>query len=112
MFIALFNLIVYCYALSNSSYLQISRPPTPSFKLYYELHGQGPTKLLLIMGLGFSLEGWIDQVKYFGIERQDEYTVLVYDNRGIGFTDTVFSIASTSEFAKDASDLLDHVGLR
>lgn len=91
-------------------FLEISRPPTLPFQLHFEIHGQGPMKVLFIMGLGISLEGWEYQREYFGLERQDKYTILLFDNRGAGMSDTVHTRATTTELAKDASDLLDHVG--
>ena len=57
-------------------------PDTP-LTLNYELHGVGPKKLLLIMGLITDLGAWYQTIQYFtGLN--DGYQLCVYDNRGVG----------------------------
>ena len=69
-----------------------------------EIHGTGPEKLVFIMGFEFSIFflydllsfrftrlnstsfGWANQVKYFA--RKNAYQVLVFDNRGVGNSDS------------------------
>lgn len=46
---------------------------------------------------------------YFGHERGDKYSVLVFDNRGAGASDRPFMRYSTSEMAHDLLELLDHL---
>lgn len=79
--------------------------PLESHSLYYEIHGNGPEKIVLIMGfvhsqslsqLALSTEeifrlnstsfSWEPQVEHFG--RAGPYTVLVFDNRGVGNSGT------------------------
>ncbi|GBE80863.1 hypothetical protein SCP_0305830 [Sparassis crispa] len=74
--------------------------PIESHSLYFEQHGSGPEKMLFIMGCvrnarnlsiashtynislnSTSFTGY-QQVEYFG--RKPEYSILVFDNRGIG----------------------------
>ena len=78
--------------------------PLESHSLYFEQHGSGPEKLLLIMGyvelllrcivrrfndvhrLNSTSFAWFPQVDHFG--KKPEYSVLVFDNRGVGNSDT------------------------
>ena len=99
----------------------------------YEIHGHGPRLLVvspptfprdaakhaplltaasaqLIMGLGGLKSSWQRQTKDFGHEQADKYSMLIFDNRGIGDSDKPFMRYSTSEMALDTLELLDHVG--
>ncbi|KAG5926215.1 hypothetical protein E4U53_003117 [Claviceps sorghi] len=78
--------------------------------LYWEVHGEGPTKILLVMGLGGTLTGWQNQTLHFGHTHGDKYSVLVFDNRGIGRSDAPLARYTTSDMARDAVELLDHLG--
>ncbi|RMZ84041.1 hypothetical protein DV737_g1325, partial [Chaetothyriales sp. CBS 132003] len=80
------------------------------FKVWYELHGKGPTRLVLIMGLGAYRTAWKRQTRYFGHQRADDYSVLVFDNRGIGKSGKPSTRYSTSEMAYDVVDLLVGIG--
>jgi len=80
------------------------------FKLAYELHGHGPKKLVFIMGLGGFMKTWQRQTKDFGHTQASDYSVLVFDNRGMGESDKPILRYTTSEMAKDVIELLDHVG--
>ncbi|TGO08768.1 hypothetical protein BTUL_0192g00020 [Botrytis tulipae] len=62
------------------------------------------------MGLGSNKSTWQRQTLYFGHERGDKYSSLVFDNRGMGGSDTPILRYSTSEMAKDCVELLDHLG--
>ncbi|POW14088.1 hypothetical protein PSHT_07520 [Puccinia striiformis] len=103
-------------------------------KLYYELHGtlDGAQKLIFVMGKHLSLSfdhrlvliismfvlhaglnnscgAWANQVKHFS--KKADHAVLVFDNRGVGNSDTgAFGIYKTSEMAKDTIDLMEHLG--
>ncbi|BGP43815.1 hypothetical protein JCM10450v2_008013 [Rhodotorula kratochvilovae] len=86
------------------------RAPAPH-KLYYELHGEDkPTskRLVFTMGLNNSSFAWHHQVSYFSA--LPGYAVLVFDNRGVGWSDTPAGMYSTSEMAKDVEELLDFLG--
>lgn len=67
----------------------------------------GPVKILFIMGLSVSLEGWEYQVEYF--KNMPQFSICVFDNRGAGFSGNPSSITSTLEMAKDALCLLNHL---
>lgn len=80
------------------------------FKLSYELHGHGPSRIVWIMGLGGVKQTWQRQTKDFGHTEADKYTCLLFDNRGMGESDKPILRYTTSEMAKDVIELLDHVG--
>ncbi|KAI0637129.1 alpha/beta-hydrolase [Trametes polyzona] len=82
--------------------------PLESHSLYYEVHGSGPEKVVFIMGLNSSSAGWVSQVEHFG--RKPEYSVLVFDNRGVGNSGTPRGPYSTGGMAQDVVTLLDFVG--
>ncbi|KAH8108127.1 alpha beta-hydrolase [Cristinia sonorae] len=79
-----------------------------SHSLYYEQHGNGPTRVLFIMGLNSSSFAWWPQVAHFGCK--PEYSVVVFDNRGVGNSGTPRGPYSTSGMAEDAVVLLDYLG--
>jgi pimeloyl-ACP methyl ester carboxylesterase len=45
----------------------------------------------------------------FGHEQGDQYSFLIFDNRGIGASDKPIMRYSTSEMAKDIVELVDHL---
>lgn len=62
------------------------------------------------MGLGAFRTAWKRQTRYFGHQRSSQYSCLVLDNRGMGFTDIPTTRYSTTEMAQDVIELLHHVG--
>lgn len=62
------------------------------------------------MGLGSFKSAWQRQTLHFGHEHGDKYTVLILDNRGMGDSDVPLMRYSTSEMARDAIEVLEHVG--
>ncbi|KAI9482711.1 MAG: Alpha/Beta hydrolase protein, partial [Benjaminiella poitrasii] len=83
-------------------HLRQSKP----IKLYYEMHGNGPERVLLVMGLSTPCSAWDNQTKF--LAETGQYTVIVFDNRGMGFSDAPIGFYSTSQMAMDAFELLDH----
>ncbi|KAF9792418.1 alpha/beta-hydrolase [Thelephora terrestris] len=79
-----------------------------SHSLYYEQHGTGPEKIVFIMGLNSTSFSWTNQVEYFG--NNPKYSILVFDNRGVGNSGTPFGPYTTSEMARDVVVLLDYIG--
>ena len=61
------------------------------------------------MGLGGDHYMWKPQIDYFS-KRPAEFQTLVYDNRGVGFSDHVLGRYTTRGMAQDAIDVMDHVG--
>lgn len=62
------------------------------------------------MGLGAIKSAWQRQTLHFGHVHGDEYSSLVFDNRGIGASDKPLLRYSTSEMARDVVDLVDQLG--
>ena len=69
-----------------------------------------------IIGLGGFSSAWQRQAKDFGHSpktnggQSQKYSVLVFDNRGMGKSDKPIARYTTSELAKDTFELADHVG--
>ncbi|RPD65974.1 alpha/beta-hydrolase [Lentinus tigrinus ALCF2SS1-7] len=82
--------------------------PLESHSLYYELHGTGPEKVVFIMGLNSTAAAWLPQVDYFG--SKPEYSVLVFDNRGVGNSGAPRGPYTTSAMANDVIILLNYIG--
>ncbi|KAG0327319.1 hypothetical protein BG004_002790 [Podila humilis] len=85
-----------------------SRDNKQPVRLYYEKTGNGPKKLLLIMGLNSPGSAWEPVVEHFA--KRPEYTTVFFDNRGVGFSDAPKGLYSTSQMALDTLDLLDALG--
>lgn len=62
------------------------------------------------MGLGSFKSAWQRQTLHFGHDHGDTYSVLTLDNRGMGDSDVPLMRYSTSEMARDAVEVLQHVG--
>ncbi|EJT98504.1 alpha/beta-hydrolase [Dacryopinax primogenitus] len=81
---------------------------TESHALYFEQHGSGPEKIVLIMGLNSTSFSWAPQVDYFA--KNPRYSVLVFDNRGVGHSEAPRGPYTTRGMADDVLKLLDYVG--
>ncbi|KAI0682780.1 alpha beta-hydrolase [Cytidiella melzeri] len=93
--------------LSTGSTPTLRPPPSREYSLYYEQHGSGPEKVVFIAGMNSSSFAWAWQVPYF--TRLTEYSVLVFDNRGVGNSDAPVGPYSTSGMAEDLLVLLQHL---
>jgi 3-oxoadipate enol-lactonase len=71
-------------------------------RLYYEIFGEGEP-LLLIMGLGGTLQGWALQIPALA----EHYRVIALDNRGAGRSDKPDAPYDTATFAADTVSVLD-----
>ena len=74
-------------------------------QIYYEIVGNGP-RLLLLNGTGADLrrkQPWVDRLN-------DHFTVLRFDQRGLGQTDKPDKHYSMADYADDAAALMDLVG--
>ncbi|OAA34666.1 glycylpeptide N-tetradecanoyltransferase [Beauveria brongniartii RCEF 3172] len=76
----------------------------------WQIHGHGPIKIVLIMGLAASMNAWQRQTCYFGHDHADQYTMLLLDNRGVGTSDKPLARYTTTEMAADVVEVLDHLG--
>jgi pimeloyl-ACP methyl ester carboxylesterase len=70
--------------------------------IYWEEHGRGEP-LLLIMGLGVTLEGW----SRIGPVLADRYRTILFDNRGSGRSDVPPGPYAIETMAEDAIAVLD-----
>ena len=75
-------------------------------KIYWEAHGSGDP-LLLIMGLGASLEAW-DRIAPALATR---YRTILFDNRGVGRSEVPPGPYSLEMMADDAAAVLDAAGV-
>ncbi len=76
-------------------------------RLYYERSGRGPD-LVLIEGLGVATWLWEKQMPEFS----RHFTVLAFDNRGVGRSDKPAGPYSIRMMADDLKALLDTLGIR
>ncbi|ORY40766.1 alpha/beta-hydrolase [Rhizoclosmatium globosum] len=76
--------------------------------MWYKLTGTGPIKVIFIMGLNLTHKSWSYQQDYFSALPQ--YSTLVFDNRGVGYSDTPAAPYTTGMMAKDTLALLEWVG--
>ncbi len=75
---------------------------TNGTELYYEITGSGPN-LVLIEGLGAALYLWEKQIP----ELSKYFTVIAYDNRGVGRSDKPAGPYTINMMAKDLAGLMD-----
>src|SRR5689334_6518850 len=75
-------------------------------ELRVEVIGAGPP-LLLIMGLGASLETWVAQREAFAAR----FRVILFDNRGAGESESPPPPWSVPDMAADAVGVLDALGI-
>jgi len=62
------------------------------------------------MGLGSMMTAWQRQTKDFGHDQGNKYTCLILDNRGMGESDKPSMRYTTSEMARDAFEVVNHIG--
>lgn len=79
----------------------------PTFDIYYELKGSGPTRLLFLQGLGLNIQTWDNQMTHFS--QQSCYTCLYVDNRGAGLTRDPTGLYSLRSWAENLIELLDYL---
>lgn len=79
-----------------------------SADLCYDLHGEGDTKVLFIMGFLTSRHAWEPQVNFF-TSLSSEFQVCVFDNRGCGDSTITYRGYSSSQMAQDALELCEHL---
>ncbi|CAO3594209.1 unnamed protein product [Absidia cylindrospora] len=83
------------------------RQRTPT-KLYYEKYGNGPERVLFVMGLAAPCQAWDFQAKF--LAKTGNYTSILFDNRGNGHSDSPLGLYTTQQLAADALNMLDEVG--
>jgi 3-oxoadipate enol-lactonase len=76
-------------------------------ELYWEADGSGEP-VLMIMGLSFTLDMWY-RLRPAVVSR---YRAILFDNRGVGRSDTPLGPYSMREMAEDARAVLDAAGVK
>ncbi|KHN95553.1 uncharacterized protein MAM_06610 [Metarhizium album ARSEF 1941] len=94
----------------SSGSLPVARGRGSPVHIYWEVHGSGPTKLVLVMGLAGTTTSWQVQTHHFGHVHGTQNSVLVLDNRGVGRSDKPLGRYTTSQMARDVLSVADHVG--
>ncbi|KAI9317837.1 Alpha/Beta hydrolase protein, partial [Zopfochytrium polystomum] len=82
-------------------------------QIYYELFGTGPRRLLLISGLGATSAAWYTTITRLQALYAGQLSILVIDNRGIGFSTSDsghLAPFSIKDMALDCEQVMDHVG--
>lgn len=74
-------------------------------EIYVEVHGSGPP-LVLIAGLASDSQSWLPVIAPLA----EHFTVIVYDNRGVGRTAPADAPISIALLADDCARLLDRLG--
>ena len=77
-------------------------------EMYYEVYGEG-TPLVLIQGYGGSSADWIPEIIQ-GFE--DEFRVIIFDNRGTGQSDKPDVEYSIKMMADDVARLMESIGIQ
>ena len=77
-------------------------------EMYYEIQGQG-SKLVYISGTGSDLR---NKPNIFDSPLGDNFTILAFDQRGMGQTDKPDKPYTMMDFAEDTADLMKAVGWR
>lgn len=76
-------------------------------EINYELYGEGEP-LVLIMGLGLDMQGWLPQIPAFS----KEYQVLTFDNRGVGKSEKPDELYKTETMAEDTAGLMGVLNIK
>jgi len=79
-------------------------------KVFYETYGSGSKHIVLVMGLAAVHMQWEPQIQYFGLDRSDQYTVAVFDGRGIGFSEDCGGRWRTTDLAQDVIAIVNQLG--
>ncbi|MFC2106357.1 alpha/beta fold hydrolase [Candidatus Bipolaricaulota bacterium] len=73
--------------------------------IYYEVHGGGPP-LVLIAGLASDSQSWLPVIAQLA----ERFTVIAYDNRGVGRTAPHDTEISMTLLTDDCAALIEHLG--
>jgi len=77
--------------------------------MYYEVHGDSGSPLVLIHGFSCSKVDWpVSHVQRLATRHR----VVIFDNRGVGQTDKPTTPYSMAQFAGDVAGLMDAVGIQ
>ena len=76
--------------------------------IYYEIHGETGSPLVMIAGLGATIMTWTPELI---VRLGAAHRVIIFDNRGAGQTDVPDGPYTMAQFAADTARLLDALGL-
>lgn len=83
-------------------------PIRDGLNLYYEDHGpRDAPAVILIRGTGADGTRWMPQVDAY----KDEFRVVIFDNRGVGRSDTPAGPYHVTDMAADTFGLMAHLGI-
>jgi len=97
------------YVEDKAKFVTVTNSGGSTHKIFYEIHGNGPKAVVLVMGLAANHTQFEPQYYEFGKRLGAEYSVLIMDNRGVGFSDTPFHRWRTTDFASDIVQLLTQI---
>lgn len=93
----------------EGTYVEVGAARGRPVRLFYKSHGAGPVKVLIVMGFVCTHHLWRDQVEFF--KQRPEVQLVVFDNRGTGYSRYDRLNVSTSVFAQDTHELVAaHLG--
>lgn len=82
--------------------------PSRGIHMNFHAFGSGPELVVLVNGFMMTYHGWSAQIEFFmRKENADKYTVLVFDNRGVGRSSPISGPCNVSTLALDVLALLD-----
>jgi len=74
--------------------------------IYFEVHGNNGSPLLMIHGLGSSKADWsLELIRLLSTQ----HIVVIFDNRGVGQSDKPSTLFTMADFASDAVGILDYL---
>ncbi|KAJ2084065.1 hypothetical protein H4R24_000274 [Coemansia sp. RSA 988] len=81
-----------------------------SIRIYYEVFGTGPERVVFVNGMGADRQMWEPNISE--LLKRERYQCLVYDHRGTGFSDHNISplSATSTTLASDLRQLLQALG--
>lgn len=81
--------------------------PSRGIQINYHAFGNGPEYVVLVNGFMMTYHGWCQQVQFFTDgDNAARYTVLAFDNRGVGRSSSITGPCSISTLALDLLALL------
>eukprot|EP01090_Pellita_catalonica_P019120 TRINITY_DN6381_c0_g1_i3.p1 TRINITY_DN6381_c0_g1~~TRINITY_DN6381_c0_g1_i3.p1 ORF type:complete len:357 (-),score=30.62 TRINITY_DN6381_c0_g1_i3:949-2019(-) len=90
--------------------VKVGKSRDDEVELYHEIYGFGEQKLLLVMGFAATHKAWLPNVAHFAIQHPEKFEICIFDHRGSGNSSMNTSRCTTSKMAKDAFDLIHHLG--
>lgn len=79
-----------------------------NIRFYYEIRGNGPP-MMMIMGLAANSDWWPEKLLSL---LESHYTLILFDNRGAGRTESSKGCYRIEQFAEDAIGLMDALDVR